>query len=112
LGVLFVTDFWVVLYVTGFDGRLKAFCSFAGLRWLGNISYSFYLLHGLTLKVLATVLAVLVPSTPYGALLFWTVLPVGFAVAFVASTVLYATVEKPLSLQRRAPAAVVRGAVV
>lgn len=112
LGVLFVTDFWVVLYVTGFDGRLKAFCSFAGLRWLGNISYSFYLLHGLTLKVLATVLAVVVPSTPYGALLFWTILPVGFGVAFVASTVLYATVEKPLSLQRRPSAAVVRGAVV
>ena len=112
LGVLFVTDFWVVLYVTGFDGRLKSFCSFAGLRWLGNISYSFYLVHGLTLKVLATVLAVVVPSTPYGAVLFWTILPVGFGVAFVASTVLYATVEKPLSLQRRPAAAVVRGAVV
>ena len=111
LGVLFVTDFWVVLYVTGFDGWLKAVCSLAGLRWLGNISYSFYLLHGLTLKVLATALAIALPSTPYGAILFWTILPIGFASAFVASTVLYALVEKPLSLKRRSPA-VVPGAVV
>jgi exopolysaccharide production protein ExoZ len=111
LGVLIVTDFWVVLYVTGFEGWLKSVCSLAGLRWLGNISYSFYLLHGLTLKVIATVLGVVLPSTHYGALVYWGVLPLAFPAAFVASTVLYATVEKPLSLRRRSPAAV-PGAVV
>lgn len=109
--VLLVTDFWVVLFVTGFDGRLKKVASFFPLRWLGNISYSFYLLHGLTLKFFATALAIVLPTTEHGALLVWSVLPVGFAVAFLASTVLYAVVEKPLSLQRRTPA-VVPGAVV
>jgi peptidoglycan/LPS O-acetylase OafA/YrhL len=109
--VLIVTDFWVVLFVTGFDGRLKTLASFFGLRWLGNISYSFYLLHGLTLKIFATALAIVLPATEHGALLVWTVLPVTFAAAFVTSTVLYAVVEKPLSLKRRSPA-VVRGAVV
>jgi peptidoglycan/LPS O-acetylase OafA/YrhL len=109
--VLLVTDFWVVLFVTGFDGRLKKIASVFALRWLGNISYSFYLLHGLTLKFLATGLAIVLPTMEHGALLVWTMLPVGFAAAFLASTVLYAVVEKPLSLQRRTPAAV-PGAVV
>ena len=108
---LLVTDFWVVVFVTGFDGRMKRTASFFGLRWLGNISYSFYLLHGLTLKMLATALAVAVPATEHGALLVWAILPMGFAAAFLASTVLYAVVEKPLSLKRRTPA-VVPGAVV
>jgi exopolysaccharide production protein ExoZ len=111
LGVLFVTDFWIVLYVTGFDGWLKSLCSITALRWLGNISYSFYLLHGLTLKVFATALGILVPSTTHGALVFWGVLPLAFPAAFLTSTVLYAMVEKPLSLKRRSPA-VVPGAVV
>ena len=106
LGVLFVTDFWVVLYVTGFDGWMKSVCSIAGLRWLGNISYSFYLLHGLTLKVLATALAILLPASEYGAMVFWGMLPLAFAAAFAASTVLYVTIEKPLSLRRRSPAVV------
>jgi peptidoglycan/LPS O-acetylase OafA/YrhL len=109
--VLLVTDFWIVLFVTGFDGRLKSAASFFGLRWLGNISYSFYLLHGLTLKMIATALAIVLPVTSHGALLVWAVLPISFAAAFVASTVLYAVVEKPLSLKRRSPA-VVPGAVV
>ncbi len=109
--VLLVTDFWVVLFVTGFNGRLKTVASFFGLRWLGNISYSFYLLHGLTLKIIATGLAVVVPATQHGALLVWAILPVSFAAAFLASTALYGVVEKPLSLKRRTPA-VVPGAVV
>ena len=111
LGVLFVTDFWVVLYVTGFDGWMKSLCSVAALRWLGNISYSFYLLHGLTLKVMATVLAVVLPSSSHGALVYWGMLVLAFPAAFVTSTVLYAAVEKPLSLRRRATATV-PGAVV
>jgi peptidoglycan/LPS O-acetylase OafA/YrhL len=106
LGVLFATDFWLVLFVTGFDGRLKGLCSWAGLRWLGNISYSFYLLHGLTLKILAMAMVIVLPPARFGAAAFWAGLLVAFPAAFLTSTVLYVMVEKPLSLRRPSPAVV------
>lgn len=111
LAVLFVTYFWVVVYVTAFDGSFRRTFSVFSLRWLGNISYSFYLLHGLTLKALSVAVHGVLPPGAYGTTIFWTMLLVGFPAAFAASTLLFVTVEKPLSLRKR-PAPVARGGVV
>ena len=72
--------------------------SWTPLRWLGNMSYSYYLLHGLVLKAGFLVLAVALPSANYGAGLFWALLPIMFILTLIPTAVLFLTVERPLSL--------------
>jgi exopolysaccharide production protein ExoZ len=76
----------------------QAFC-WTPLRWLGNMSYSYYLIHGLGLKVFFLVLSRVWPhSSPGGSILFWGLLPLAFAVTLVPSALLFFWVERPLSL--------------
>lgn len=75
--------------------------SWTPLRWLGNMSYSYYLLHGLALKAGFLVLAVVLPSANYGAGLFWVLLPLMFILTLIPTTALFLTVERPLSLTPR-----------
>ncbi len=84
--------------------------SFRPLRWLGNMSFSFYLIHGLPMHVLGIAAARLHAGSLSGPMLwiaFIAALPVAFLAAAIASTVLFLAVEKPLSLasSRRPPAA-------
>ncbi|MFG6416587.1 acyltransferase family protein [Roseateles sp. DC23W] len=44
------------------DGALARWLAWTPLRWMGNISYSYYLLHGLALQVFFTLLARLLPT--------------------------------------------------
>ncbi len=81
----------------GWLGRV--FC-FAPLRWLGNMSYSYYLLHGLLLKAAFAALARL-PLPGPGPLLFWGALPLLLAVTLAGAAALFLLVERPLSLARR-----------
>jgi peptidoglycan/LPS O-acetylase OafA/YrhL len=46
-------SFALMLYAFRFNGLVSNFFSLAPMRWLGNMSYSYYLIHGLTLRVLA-----------------------------------------------------------
>ena len=60
--------FWFLLYSIGCDGRLRSiFCS-TPLRYLGNMSYSYYLLHGLTLQAMFLALAAFFPPDGQGFL--------------------------------------------
>ncbi|MBX2853091.1 MAG: acyltransferase [Phycisphaeraceae bacterium] len=70
----------------------------APLRWLGNMSYSYYLIHGLTLKALFLVFARLTPAQAEASALFWILLPIAFVTTLVPSAVLFIGVEKPCSL--------------
>lgn len=72
--------------------------SFTPLRWLGNMSYSYYLLHGLVLKAGFLVLAVLLPGASNGFWLFWILLPVMFVLTLIPTMVLFLVVERPFSL--------------
>ena len=74
------------------------------LRWLGNMSYSYYLLHGLALKATVRALALILPAHSGGPWLFWGALPFIFAVTLVASTALFAVIERPFSLHVSYPA--------
>jgi len=91
-GVLALCMFWFALYCFGYDGRMKRVFSWAPLRALGNMSYSFYLIHGLAIQALKMVL-VPVPG--------WVSFGLSLVAALGVSLVLYAVVEKPLSLTRR-----------
>lgn len=77
------------------------------LRWLGNMSYSYYLLHGLTLKGAFLLLSKTLPATGQQPALFWLLLPPMLALTVLTSAVLFLLIERPFSLaprkQRGAP---------
>lgn len=102
IGVLFIAFFILCLTCFRDPGRwLPTAFSWTPLRWLGNMSYSYYLLHGLALKAAFFVLAAIVPTTVNGHAMFWLMLPAMFVLTLVPSAVLFAVVEKPLSLNVR-----------
>ena len=84
------------------EGWLPRLFSWTPLRWLGNMSYSYYLLHGLTLKVAFVVLAVILPPAGVDIAAFWLLLPVMFTATLAASAILFLAVERPLSLAPKA----------
>ncbi|SNS81766.1 Peptidoglycan/LPS O-acetylase OafA/YrhL, contains acyltransferase and SGNH-hydrolase domains [Noviherbaspirillum humi] len=77
------------------DWLARAF-SWAPMRLLGNMSYSYYLLHGLALKAGFLVLSKF--KITQGEILFFGLLPVMFALTIGASVVLFLVIERPLSL--------------
>jgi peptidoglycan/LPS O-acetylase OafA/YrhL len=77
-------------------GPLARFFSWQPMRWLGNMSYSYYLMHGLTLKILSMV-AVRIAGHA-GPSLFWLAMPGIFLATIVPSFALYAIVERRFSL--------------
>jgi peptidoglycan/LPS O-acetylase OafA/YrhL len=79
---------------------VKAF-STDWLRWTGNISYSFYLIHSVPLHLVTVVIAHS-PLRHVNALaLFVLALPFTLALVYLCSAVLFVCVEKPLSLRPR-----------
>ncbi len=80
---------------------LSGFFSNTPLRWTGNISYSFYLIHGFVLNAVALVVMHLswVKNNPRLATPLLFVLAA--AATFATSTILFLAIEKPLSLRPR-----------
>jgi peptidoglycan/LPS O-acetylase OafA/YrhL len=76
--------------------------SWLPLRWLGNMSYSYYLLHGLALKAAFLALGTALPlQAGNDAWVFWGLLPFMFALTLVPATVLFLVIERPFSLTPR-----------
>jgi len=74
--------------------------SWRPLRWLGNMSYSYYLVHGLAVKAACELIArALGPIDP--AAEFWLLLVPVFLASLVPSAVLFIAIEKPISLRAR-----------
>jgi peptidoglycan/LPS O-acetylase OafA/YrhL len=71
------------------------------LRWFGNMSYSYYLIHGLALKIGFLALAAILPAAQHGPRIFWALMPVMFLWTLVPASVLFLAVERPLSLSPR-----------
>jgi exopolysaccharide production protein ExoZ len=74
-------------------------------RWLGNMSYSFYLIHGLTLKVAFLALAGVYPPAPHGMAMLIGLLPAMLAGATLVSAALFLWIERPFSLVKQHDAA-------
>jgi peptidoglycan/LPS O-acetylase OafA/YrhL len=81
------------------EGWLGRAFSVAPVRWLGNASYSYYLIHGLALKAAFMALAHVMPaaSAP-GDWLFWALLLPFFMATLVPAAALFLWVEKRWSL--------------
>jgi exopolysaccharide production protein ExoZ len=90
---------FLVLELFRAEGLLRAAFSWTPMRWLGNMSYSYYLIHALAINAVALVLGKLVPEP--STLVFWLMIPVVFVATLVASTLLFAFVERPYSLVAR-----------
>jgi exopolysaccharide production protein ExoZ len=119
-GVLFAAFFLLCLtcFRAPHDWLPRAF-AWTPLRWLGNMSYSYYLVHGLALKGSFLALSRALPPETVGAWVFWPLLPAMFAWTLLPSAGLFVLVERPLSLAPRrthrpgrspAPAPAVRAA--
>lgn len=83
-------------------GAASRLFSASPLRWLGNMSYSYYLIHGLALKFVFLVLAKIHPALGVDVGVFWGLMPLAFLVSLVPAAVLFIYIEKPYSLARRA----------
>ncbi|WP_020470658.1 sugar transferase [Zavarzinella formosa] len=103
--------FAVAWYCFGGNGVCGRILSRTPLRWTGNMSYSFYLTHGLALKAAALAVVVLLPVEARGPWLFWVALPLCYLGALAASTALFVMVEKPVSFSRK-PATTTSGDTV
>jgi len=71
-----------------------ALLSWRPLRWLGNISYSYYLMHSLAVKfwTLFTPAAAMLAGTPTG---FWTAVVLAYTLSLVPAIALFLMIEKP-----------------
>lgn len=74
--------------------------SWTPLRWLGNMSYSYYLVHGLALSALAAVVTKIFGAVPLGWPLVLALMVPVFGLTLVVSAVLFLWVERPYSLQK------------
>ena len=101
--LLFVSFFALALYSLFYDGMLSRFFSIPWLRWVGNISYSYYLIHGLTLHFVAKLMRYAVGNQPLSAPLFLLLGVLAMLTTIVVSALLYLAIEKPLSITTPKP---------
>lgn len=80
--------------------------SWTPMRWLGNMSYSYYLLHGLALKAGFMVLGKVMPATSNEPVFFLALLAPMFVLTLIPTTMLFLLVERPFSLARQTPVAI------
>jgi exopolysaccharide production protein ExoZ len=96
--VLFISFGLFTFACFGSRSVLKRIFSWMPLRWLGNMSYSYYLIHGLTLKGIAMVMMRVIPPSIHSTAAFWLGYPLFFFVTLLTSTLLFIFVEKRFSL--------------
>lgn len=107
-GILFVA-FWIFGLACFRPSRgvrqdwLRAAFEWTPLRWLGNMSYSYYLLHFLALKGVFLALSRVLPPTGHEAAVYWALLPLALLITLISSAVLFLLIERPFSLAPRKP---------
>jgi exopolysaccharide production protein ExoZ len=101
--VLFFGLFPLALYTLYYEGVLNRFFSLGSLRWLGNISYSYYLIHGLTLHVVAQLAHRVLGTRPLPVAEFILLLMVALTATILAGALLFRAIEKPLSFPSPKP---------
>ena len=95
---LYILFFTLCLDAFKHDSVTSRWLSFDPLRWLGNMSYSYYLIHGLTLKFIFLIIGLMIPAAHQSSILFyWLWLPL-FVCTVCVSFVLFVLVERPFSL--------------
>jgi exopolysaccharide production protein ExoZ len=89
----------VILHALGRGARVARTLAWEPLRVVGVVSYSFYLIHGVTINVLALGFwYVMGPQPAHGGLFYLLLLPIVYTAAVVTALVLFRLVEERLSL--------------
>lgn len=113
--VAMAAAFWLLCHaaLTQPAAPLARVLSWEPLRWLGAMSYSFYLIHSLALHAVFVLVAKDWPAQPMPVAWHLAAAALSFGGALLASAVLFLAVERPLSLapRRRGGAARVPAAV-
>ncbi|MEO6655262.1 MAG: acyltransferase [Pyrinomonadaceae bacterium] len=99
--VLSVGFFFLSLACFSYKSTLSRVFAWTPLRWLGNISYSYYLIHGLTIQSLSMIVVNAINGRTFAPIMFWLVLPVVFGITLTTSALLFILVEKRFSLTER-----------
>ena len=80
------------------EGLVSAAMAWTPLRWLGNMSYSYYLVHGFVVRAAMVVIGKVLHG-PMPAVLFWVLIPALYVATLAVSSLLFVLVEKPFSLR-------------
>ena len=83
------------------EGCLQSLLRWTPLRWLGNMSYSFYLMHGVTLLACRWAMARLLDWTPDAYTLMGLCLTLFLPLALLTSAALFHLVERRYSILPR-----------
>jgi exopolysaccharide production protein ExoZ len=102
LSIISIYVLFLLLCLCAFNPRSNSYkwLTLLPLRWLGNMSYSYYLMHGLGLIIPA--------GYNSSSLYYWLWIPV-FLFTLVTSFVLFWLIERPLSLEVRRVGEVSKG---
>lgn len=84
------------IFASGTAARLFAF---RPLRWLGNMSYTYYLMHSLGLHFFFRALPIVAPSLEGSVLIYVGLIPLALIATIVASLPVYMLIEYPFSLK-------------
>ena len=82
------------------EGPLRSLATWAPLRWLGNISYSFYLLHAIVIGWFAHAWSPLPSDMRAGSIVM--VACAAFVVSWIAATLSFVVAERRYFVRRRA----------
>lgn len=82
------------------ETTLSRLLSFTPLRYLGNMSYSYYLIHGLTIKFVGFILSFTLTSRLLSGVDLWLFFPIVFLATLISSTLLFVFIEKPFSVAK------------
>jgi len=97
---LYILFFTLCLDAFKEDSGTNRWISYNPLRWLGNMSYSYYLIHGLTLKFIFLIMGLILPATHQSSILFyWLWVPL-FVSTVCVSFILFVLIERPFSLSQ------------
>ncbi len=100
LVLLFLSTYALGYYALGGNGFLAKWFSWDWLRWFGNISYSYYLTHGLVLHLLKVALEALHLPDRLSPLSYVALGLVALISTILGSAAVFLAVEKPFSLAR------------
>ena len=101
---LFLAGFLLPAAAFAGNGLVARGLAWQPLRWLGNMSYSYYLAHGLVLEVVFRLLRPVGPTiTGLGDAAWWLLLPPAFLATLLGSAGLFLAVERPFSILPATP---------
>lgn len=100
--IIYIGFFMLCYECFSWQSPSSKFFSFTPLRWLGNMSYSYYLIHGLAVKFIIILIAEFYFTTQVNCLLDFLVLgTIVYMFTLIPAFFLFFLVDKPFSLMNK-----------